>query len=166
MIEMMLVMVVMTVAVTMLASTVSSSTRLGPVQSQRARASEAVREKLEYIRTMPHEQIWALFNNDPSDDPAGPGTAPGPDFTVTELSPLDSDPDGQVGRIRFPGTPTNLREDVNDPVLGMPRDLNMNLVIDSAPISEYAILPVEVSVEWVGGGEDRRFASHTMFIAP
>ncbi len=166
MIEMMLVMVVMTVAVTMLASTVSSSTRLGPMQSQRALAAEAVREKLEHMRAMPFEQLWSLYNGYPADDPAGPATAPGAGFLVAGLEPLSADLDGLVGGVRFPGTATSLREDDDDAALGMPRDLDMNLVIDNVPVTDYSILPVEVSIEWESGGEARRFAAHTMFTAP
>jgi hypothetical protein len=42
-------------------------------------------------------------------------------------------------------------EDITDPDLGMPRDLNGNQMIDVVSVEDsYRILPVTVYVEWQG----------------
>jgi hypothetical protein len=64
-----------------------------------------------------------------------------------------------AGSIRFPevnvGTPLaplwQLREDLADPRLSMPRDLDSDFRVDALDHSaDYTRLPVEVVVEWQG----------------
>jgi hypothetical protein len=46
--------------------------------------------------------LFALYNNDPNDDPGDPGTAPGSLFFVDRLKPLASSPGGLVGEVFLP----------------------------------------------------------------
>ena len=95
-----------------------------------ATAMVAARSQLELLRGQQFSQVFALFNHDAGDDPAGAGTAPGPGFEVPGLSPCPDDLDGLVGEIRFSHQGPDLRENAVDPELDMPRDLNGDLHID------------------------------------
>jgi prepilin-type N-terminal cleavage/methylation domain-containing protein len=56
----------------------------------------------------------------------------------------------------------DLREDVNLPDLGLPRDINANGTIDATDVSSSAVLlPVVVVVEWQGVAGDMRVAVQT-----
>ena len=71
------------------------------------------------------------------------------------LDPRADDDDGFVGRIEFPsvavGGDLQVREDLKSAVLGMPRDLNADGVVDAADhAADYVILPVRVRLEWTG----------------
>jgi len=121
-------------------------------------AQDAARAVLEKLRGERLEDVYALYNEDPVDDPTGAGKAPGPWFDVEGLT---APPGRRVGRVLFPenGSPKSLREDVRNPAFGMPAgmDLNRDGRIDSAPhASDYKILPVRIVLEWKGlGGEGR-----------
>lgn len=168
MLEVLIVVVVLSIALTMVTGTMSSAAKLGPLQRERARASEATREMLELLRIEPFHRVYELYNADPEDDPGGPGTAPGPHFAVEGLPLPEGDADGMCGFVRFaelkrPG----LWENAQDTKLGMPRDLNSNGQIDeTSVIATYTILPVEVGVEWESQGKVHRFAMQTMFVEP
>lgn len=149
--ELTLAMAVLSVAIMALLSTVISSLRLQESTRERMKAYNAARALLERMRGEPFNEIFARYNADPSDDPGGPGTAPGNAFTVPALPAVSG---GTVGRILFPTDPSgNLREDVDDPAMGMPggRDLNGDGVIDAVSHGgDYELLPVRVLVEWDG----------------
>jgi hypothetical protein len=114
-------------------------------------ASNAARSVIEQLKGETFEEVYALYNSDPTDDPGGDGSAPGNTFPVLGLDPRPGDPDGIVGQIIFPGNGVELRENLVDPVLSTPRDLNADGVIDAADhASDYVILPVRVRIEWAG----------------
>ena len=89
-----------------------------------------------------------------------PPNAPGPYFDVRGLNPDPNDPSGRVGRVIFPVGPPPpsapirdpvLREDVRNPRMGMPADLDGNGKIDDQPKdATYIHLPVMVEVRWKG----------------
>jgi type II secretory pathway pseudopilin PulG len=163
--ELMMAMVVLTVAVSMLASSMSSAARLGPVQRENALAGEAARRILETLRNEPYDQIYASFNGDPSDDPAGAGSAAGSGFAVAGLAPADDDPDGFPGEILFPTQAPPLLEAGTWLELGMPRDLDLDGVIDAADhAGDYRILPIEVRVRWKGTSGMRQLSLYTQFV--
>ncbi len=101
-IEMMVVMAVMTVAVSMFTSMVMATARQRGINRENAIAANAARTKIELMRNEEFLEIFRLFNQDKSDDPDGAGTGPGHRFFVYGLDPLPGNPDGLVGQINFP----------------------------------------------------------------
>jgi type II secretory pathway pseudopilin PulG len=156
---------VLLVAVGGLSSAVVSARQLARANEETAIADAAARATAESLQDrlvdVAFRDIFASFNADPGDDPGGPGTAPGKDFAVRGLSVRPDDPDGFVGEIRFPAVDLGagdlaLREDFDDPSLGMPRDLNGDGDQDGADHSDdYVILPVTVRLEWKGVSGNR-----------
>ena len=111
-------------------------------------ASEAARRVLEEMQDVEFEQVLALYNADPSDDPSG-AVAPGANFSVEGLSVPVDDADGFVGLVEFPLTAGELREDADLAEFGLPRDLDGSGDVDSLDHSgDYALLPVRVTVRW------------------
>lgn len=119
------------------------------------RAIEAARAMLERIQAEAFPEAFRRYNATGADDPGGANTAPGANFAVDGLSARPDDPDGLAGQVIFPspaGAPGELRENVVDAALGMPRDLNGDGAIhltESYP-TDYRMLPVRVRVEWTG----------------
>lgn len=132
-------------------------------------STEASRAVFERLSGAAFEEVFALYNSDPNDDPDGPGTGPGVNFDVEGLDPLPADPDGSVGRVWLPvvevaGIP-QLREDVQMPELGMPRDLSGDGVIDDLDHSgDYVILPVRVELDWQGNGGPAEVEFHSVLM--
>lgn len=130
------------------------STKTTDVQHDSILAREAARETIEILQAAEFSDLFALYNVDDTDDPGGFGTAPGADVEVNGL--VTAAGSAVVGRIMFPTLVDDtgdlqVREDVNDPALGMPRDLNGDGVIDSDDHShDYLLLPVRVTFEWEG----------------
>jgi hypothetical protein len=160
------------VAITLLAIGLLASSR---AILQTSRVSDSVREVslataegrrvVEELNAADFHDVFALFNTDPADDPGGAGTAPGAGWAVEGLDPLPDDADGLVGEIVFPtdGAGTAIREDVPNPALGTPRDLNGDGLIDGNDHSaDYRILPVIVRVRWLGRSGPGKLEFHTI----
>ncbi|MEE2940813.1 MAG: prepilin-type N-terminal cleavage/methylation domain-containing protein [Planctomycetota bacterium] len=163
MVEVMVALLVLTVAVQILSSTVTASISYTRVKRERAAAVVATTNVIETMHSLPFYDLFATYDEDPDDDPDGPGTAPGARFEVDGLTPLP----GQefVGRIEFPTEGTRLVETVPDRRFGTPRDLNGDLLIDGDDRSgDYLVLPVVVTVEWTSQLGERRFEIATMFV--
>src|SRR5688572_32908089 len=159
MVELSVVLVVLLAAVSISSNTPAATARQRVMQRESALAAEAARTQIELMLNRPFRDRYALFNADPTDDPAGAGTAPGSRFAVPGLPSLPGTPGGLAGTIRFPvlnvGAPSapawELREDVVDAALSMPRDLDSDFRVDALDHSDdYTRLPVEVVVEWQG----------------
>lgn len=143
---------------------VISSVVTAEQQAEASLALEAARAVIETLQAATFEDVYALYNANQDDDPAG---APGPSFAVEGLRPLDDDADGLVGEILFPTAGTGggleLREDVDDASLGMPRDLDGDGAIDSNDHStDYALLPVLVRVRWRSSSGPARMELRTL----
>jgi type II secretory pathway pseudopilin PulG len=150
-VEVMIALVVLTVGVVSFLVSLTSSMQLSAAGHERDLATNAARQVIERMRTETFARIFSLYNEDANDDPGGVGTAPGADFDVAGLKAAPSDGDGKPGKIVFPVSGTELREDISDSLLGMPRDLNADTIVDSADhAGDYLVLPVVVRVEWVG----------------
>jgi type II secretory pathway pseudopilin PulG len=137
-----------------LMSVVGYSVQLDTVNHHTAIATEAARQRFEELRGTPLDLVFAAYNADPQDDPGGEGTAPGATFseTIGGLGTLS-------GVIEFPtGEGGELLENVDLPVLGMPRDLNGDGVVDTYNHrDDYLVLPVRVRVTWTGPTGEREF---------
>lgn len=162
-----MVLAILSISLSIFAQTLGASLRLDPVSIEKSVAAEAARSQFEEMRNHPFSQLFQLYNDDPSDDPGGPGTAPGSRFAVKDLTPVT--PGQPVGRVIFPTVGNQLRENISDENFGMPRDLNGDDVVDNANhATDCIILPVQLRLEWVPtNGKDgrRNFVMYTMFSA-
>lgn len=148
-----------------ISSLFASSALLGSSR-ETAAANDAVSSTIARLGDTTFAEVFAAFNTNLADDfLVTTGPAPGADFDVPGLEPLGDDPDGRVGRIQFSGDGFTLSEDRDDPGLGMPRDLNLDGAVDALDHStDYRVLPVRVSVEWLGQGGRRRTESVTTLV--
>lgn len=168
-IEVMVAVVLLSVAMVGFARSVVSGISAGGTHREVRKASEASRGVLERVSGSEFSQVVALYNGDPADDPGVAGTAPGASFDVAGLDPRSDDPDGRVGEILLPvievGGVWQVREDLELPELGMPRDLSGDGVIDNLDHSlDYVLLPVRVRLEWQGAGAPAKVEFHTVLI--
>ncbi len=132
-------------------------------------ATETARGIMESLAGAEFEQVFQLYNADPQDDPGGVGTAPGPSFDVVGLDPLSGDEDGQAGEVLLPIVEDvggyQVREDLDLPELGLPRDLSGDGIVDDQDHSaDYVILPVRIRVEWEGSGGPAQAEFHTVLM--
>jgi len=133
------------------------SNSLNMTNRETALASRAAQSMLEELKACEFSEVFACYDGTAADDPAG-GGSPGANFAVNGLDVQADDDDGLAGAIEFPGTGTTLREDENDPELGMPRDLDGDTNVDAVNHSgDYRILPVRVVVRWTGQNGPRTF---------
>ena len=172
--EIMVAMPIILVSASLMAGTLLAATRQRTVNGESARAAEVLRSRLESMRNEDIRLLIALYDEDPFNDPGGPGTAPGASFAIDGLTPVTGDADGLSGEVLMPLTDTapvgsvapqwELREDMDDPGLGMPCDLNGDGVIDDQSHSaDYRILPVTVVARWKGRFGPRTLRMHTLF---
>ncbi len=131
---------VLAVALTGLLSVIVSANTLRKVNRETAIANEAARELIENAQGLAFDQILANYQANP-------------DFDVQGLRVQNGDADGFAGEVMFPtvtnGGVVELREDVQDAALGMPRDLNGDGVIDSANhAGDYVLLPMRIRLQW------------------
>ena len=155
MVELSIATVILLVALLGFSKSILSSSITSEVAHESALATESARQVLENLRGLPFDEVYARFNTDPADDPGGANTAPGAGFAVAGLDPAEGDADGFVGEVVFPTTMTmaglELREDVQLPALGMPRDLTGDGAVDAlCHCDDYELLPVLVRVTWRG----------------
>lgn len=127
-------------------------------------ATAAAQRMVERLYAMEAAQVLALYNGDPTDDPAGAGSAPGSGFAVEGLAVRAGDADGLAGEIVFPldggGT---LREDLDEATFRMPRDLDLDGAVDGADRgADYELLPVCVRVGWHGASGERQVEIRTI----
>lgn len=137
-----------------LSAAITSSSQLAELNGQRMRAHQAARARLEELENASFTQVFALYDHSGADDPAGAGTAPGPNFAVAGLNAAGDDADGLPGEVIFPTVDNlglQLCETSNDARLGMPRDLDASGAINAGALSGApVILPVRVRVRWRG----------------
>jgi hypothetical protein len=69
-----------------------------------------------------------------------------------------------VGQFEFPMVDGRLAEDVDDEMLGCPRDLNADNLVDAADHrDDWVILPVRVRLEWMPRGGTTRSRTFELF---
>jgi prepilin-type N-terminal cleavage/methylation domain-containing protein len=166
-VELAVVMAVAALALSTMTNTFVSIGRLGPANRETGAALDAARSTLEVLRATPFDEIYARYNEDPADDPGGAGSAPGNRFAVPFLSARPDDADGMVGEIEFPTLGAELREDVDDRPLGLPRDLDLDGAIDGVDhAGDYRVLPVRIQVEWRSRSGDRHVNFYSTITEP
>lgn len=108
--------------------------------------------------------VFQSYNDDTSDDPAH---APGSTFTANGVGSCMGSASAGAGSVRFPSNDgLTLRENMVDAALGMPRDLDGDGVISSAPLTGTPlILPVEVRVAWDSSGGPRTISIRKFLFA-
>ena len=158
---------ILAVSFGMFSTTMIANNRTRSINRDTALSAEAARVIFETMRNLDTSELYALYNSVPGDDPGGAGTAPGADFAVLGLDPVPGDADGMVGRIclaeRLAGGRWQLREDVIDPALGLPRDLNGDSIIDDLDhAQDYLVFPVRVELDWQGRFGARHMTVSTM----
>jgi prepilin-type N-terminal cleavage/methylation domain-containing protein len=146
-----------------MSAVLATTTSLNDVTTETIEAAGAAERILEEMRSFPREEVFARYNATAADDPAD-GASPASAFDAGRLKPVAGDPDGRVGIIEFPGDGVELREDVIDPRLGMPRDLDGDGVVDGIDhAAKYDVLPVRVRVTFAGRHGDRTVTMVTTF---
>lgn len=156
-------MTIFLVALLIFSSVVTSMAKQRATNRETGLAVAAARNMLETLRSEPFDEVFARYDSDPADDPEGAGSAPGNRFAVAGLDPREDSPDGLVGEVLFPTFEDpveglQLREDVDDHALGLPRDLSGDNVIDDQDHSaNYVILPVEIRIRWKGQTGTRQY---------
>ena len=143
----------------------TESLELGEQKRHKALGTAAPHEVVEALEAAHHHQVFALYNEDPDDDPDGTGTAPGARFVAEGLEALAADA-GKQGRIFFPvdaNNPDELREDLIDSKLRVPLDLNLDGSVDGSDhAGDYRLLPVLVRVTWLDGRAERELEVATI----
>ena len=158
--EVMIAMVVLTVAILGLVTAIITSMRLTSTNRENTLAMNAARQKIEEMQAWPggFSEIFAAYNNATGDDAGLAAAAPGGTFTVSGLRPISTDP--AVGTVLYnvdssgPGS-ESLREFSVDPtfgpMMGMPKDLSGDGVVDANDhAADYTLLPVVVRIRWDG----------------
>ncbi len=152
--EVILAILVIAVATLGSASMTLSGSNLSKANISAADATNVLRQLVEELEAVAFEEIYARFNADPSDDPDGPNTALGSEFTLTpghrralldmSGSPGSSDAESNVRRTDF------------DVEFWFPEDVN-------GVLSEQVIAPLWGSQSWdidgdgtAGNAGDRR----------
>ena len=163
-IELMIVIAIIVVAFLAMSHTLVSSMQLNGVNRESAYATDGLRDTMETLQgVQDFDTVFALYNDNPLDDPGIAGSAPGCHFNVAGLQAVSTDPDGFVGEIVFPTLLNQLREDLAIPELGMPRDLSGDGVVDSLDhAGDYRLLPVVLRLRWRGSGIERTMEIRTL----
>jgi prepilin-type N-terminal cleavage/methylation domain-containing protein len=158
--EVMFASAVLAIAISGAASAMISAIELDRVNRETALATQAARAILEQVQDADFAEVYALYNQDPADDPpaaVATNGVPGPSFQVAGLSAQPADPDGNAGELIFPAVldvvtgQWELREDVVDAALGLPGDIDGDGFTDDLDHSgDYRMLPVRIRVQWEG----------------
>jgi type II secretory pathway pseudopilin PulG len=162
--ELMIAVTLVSLILVAMSNSILTSMKATGVNRETALATDGLAAMMERLQGVGHfSDVFKLYNANPLDDPGMPGTAPGPNFAVSGLQPVDGDPDGFVGEILFPTIGNDLREDVVDPRLGMPRDLSGDGIVDNvAHDGNYKLLPVLLRLRWKGVGVERSMEIRTL----
>ncbi|MSR62504.1 MAG: hypothetical protein EXS08_08670 [Planctomycetes bacterium] len=157
---------ILAIALGTLVGSIFYALRLEDVNAESAAASQQARAILEELNSMDFAEIFAAYNEVPGDDP---------DPTHDYVAALQTRE--RVLQVGGKGGPTvsvvfpsdglgHLREDVDNPAMGMPRDLNGDEAKDANDHSgDYVILPVTLRLAWEGVGGDRTLEMSTLLRA-
>ena len=149
-----------------MSAVLAGSMSMAAVNKETAQARTAAQRMLEELQNVPTSDIFATFNNIVEDDPLGQSTAPGSLFAI-KTKPAAIQVSNMTGEIFFPEAPQTgeLREDLRDETLGMPRDLNGDGEIDNLDhAKDYLFLPVRIRISWDGLAGHRTYELHTVIL--
>lgn len=153
-VELVIAVLILAIAVLGLISVLSVTTTLTETSQEGAIALQALRSKVEEMQAIPFSEVFATYQNAQRN------------FSVPGLLPRAKDSDGCVGEVLFPDPPSGqvgLAENSVDALLGMPRDLNGDNVVDGADHStDYVLLPVRIRLEWTGVSGERTIELRTL----
>ncbi len=158
---------VLTIALSGMVGSMVTSMSLRRVNTETALAQQSARRTIEELQSLTFAQIFATYNATTTDDAGLAVAARGMSFATAGLDPQDGDADGVCGEVIFPvtvvGGVPQLREDVVDADLGMPRDLDGDGVVDALDhATNYVLLPVRVRVAWRGVSGARQLDFDTL----
>ncbi|MHC4473556.1 MAG: type IV pilus modification PilV family protein [Planctomycetota bacterium] len=163
-IEILIGLTIFAIAAMSVMSVMVYSMRLDAANKETAVATQAARRVMERIKATPFDRVVADFNADPKDDPDGEGFSPGADFAVPDLREVHEEVKKVAGEILLPSDKTGkLREDLDLPILGLPRDLNGDGKIDKKDhTDDLRALPVIVRIRWTGFTGPRSVELHSV----
>lgn len=166
--ELMVSMTVLLIAGGASLASISAFSGLSNSSQQTVQAWTGIHQMVEQLHAEDFHDIFATYDTDPSNDPDGPGTAPGGGFAIPGLDVQRNDLDNFVGQITFPvdtATPGVLLETHVDAAFGMPRDLSGDGTIDgSNHASDYAVLPARLNVSWRGRTGNREIELQVLLL--
>ncbi len=126
-VEVALTSVVLAVALGGFISLLVSSARLAQVNWEITEAHNAARSLSETLQSLDPDEVYALYNSDPYDDPDGEGTAPGNNFEFGCDSLKKFNGSLMFGSIEFPAGPPEGDDE-----------------------GYQALYPINIVVEWTG----------------
>ncbi|QDV07119.1 hypothetical protein Poly30_26380 [Planctomycetes bacterium Poly30] len=166
-VEVMVSLFVITVATYILTYTIMASVAHTGSKREKNLAVEAATNVIERLRACPPQDIFALYNDTPIDDPYGAGTGPGSTFLVAGLDPQKNarGQDLPVGQVLMPGNGAVLNESVVDARFGLPRDLDGSMFIEDDDCADrYIFLPLTIRVQWNGKLGNRHIEMSTVIV--
>ncbi|MBL8858533.1 MAG: hypothetical protein JNL28_08525 [Planctomycetes bacterium] len=151
---------VLVIGVLGLLASVTAGERLIGANREARMAYTAAQAQLAEMQALPLASVFARYNTATNDNPTGGVASPGPNFNARGLAACQTSPGGNGGSVRFPSLDgATLREDMVDAALGMPRDLDGDGIISSAPLTKPPLaLPVIVRVEWMSADGPREIS--------
>ena len=150
---------ILLVTVSGLLGAVFSALKISEANEETSAAHQAVRDLAEGMNAVAFNELFFAYNTDPTDDVDGIDHLQ--EFVLDGFRNAPDDNDGLVAEVIFPtvqrGGRLELREDVQDDQLGMPRDLNGDGSIDSDDHSgDYVVLPMIVRARWMSSSGTRQ----------
>jgi len=142
---------ILAIALGTLVGSIFYALRLEEVNAETVAASQMARAILEDLNTTNFADVYASYNSTPADDP-DPKHDCLADLQVHERLLQFGGKGEPTVSVVFPNDKLGqLREDLDDKSLGMPRDLNGDALTDSADHSgDYVILPLTLRLAWEG----------------
>lgn len=138
------------------ASCLGASLQLDRANAETVRAFAVARGTMDRVRAETEARMYRSFDADPSNDPDGAGTAPGNLIEVPELGTTGGSAAGTCTVFLPYDNAGHLRENLDIPEIGLPRDLNADGTVDGADhAADALVLPFAVRVRWTGSTGQR-----------
>lgn len=151
-VDLCIALVVLSASLGVLVGAIFSGMRLARTDEETAVASQVLRTALARIGTLTPREAFAVLNAEPADDLQGESAQSY--LAVRELVLTDRQGQAVTVQVTLPVSddqPGVLREDLELPALGMPRDLDGDGTIDGADHADDALLlPLLLRLEWEG----------------